>query len=279
MAFIEPRAMRTFEHQEGGTNCRMKNAFLIPVIFFLSALLYAAPNFAPDEGDAAHWSYSGSEGPEHWGDLGPAFALCRNGKEQSPIDIREPHNSDLQPIHFDYSPVPLKIINNGHTIQINVKTGGGITIGGAQYQLVQFHFHKPSEEAIDGKHFDMVAHLVHQDAGGKLAVVAVLLKSGKENLLIRSLWNNLPAEEGKEYSPGIVTVNVASLLPADQSYYTFAGSLTTPPCSEGVTWYVLKSPVQVSASQIAAFGKLFPMNARPIQPTNSRQILEGGFKK
>lgn len=125
----------------------------------------------------------------------------------------------------------------------------------------------------------MVAHLVHQDAGGKLAVVALLLKSGKENLLIRSLWNNLPAEQGKEYSPGIVTVNVASLLPADQSYYTFAGSLTTPPCSEGVTWYVLKSPVQVSASQIAAFGKFFPMNARPIQPTNSRQILEGGFKK
>ena len=260
-------------------NCRAKNAFLISVVIFLSTLLSAAPNLAPDEGHAPHWSYSGPEGPDHWGDLDPTFALCKNGKEQSPIDIHEVHNSDLQPIHFAYRPVPMKIINNGHTIQINVKSGGGITIGGAKYQLVQFHFHKPSEEAINGKHFDMVAHLVHQDVGGKLAVVAVMLKSGKESPVLQLLWNNLPADDRKEHAPGNVTVNVASLLPVDQKYYTFAGSLTTPPCSEGVTWYVLKSPVQVSAAQIAAFGKLFPMNARPIQPTNSRQILESGFKK
>jgi|HubBroStandDraft_6_1064221.scaffolds.fasta_scaffold20153_5 carbonic anhydrase len=271
--------MRTGGYQEGAMNCRAKNVFLTPVIIFLSARLYAAPNFAPDKGDAPHWSYSGPEGPEHWGDLDPAFALCKNGKEQSPIDAREELNSDLQPIHFEYGPVPLKIVNNGHTIQINVKSGGGITIDGAQYQLVQFHFHKPSEEAIDGKHFDMVAHLVHQDVKGKLAVVAVLLKSGKENPILQSLWNNLPADEGEEHAPANVAVNVASLLPANQNYYTFAGSLTTPPCSEGVTWYVLKSPVQVSPAQIAVFGKLFPMNARPIQPTNSRQILESGFKK
>ncbi len=259
--------------------CRVKNAFLIPVIFFLSALLYAAPNFAPGKGGAPHWSYSGPEGPEHWGDLDPAFVLCKNGKEQTPIDIRGAHDSDLQPIHFDYRPVPLKVINNGHTIQINVKSGGDVTIGGAQYQLVQFHFHKPSETAINGKYFDMEVHLVHQDEGGKLAVVAILLKNGKEDPFVQTLWSNLPPEEGKEYAPGNVTVNVGSLLPADQNYDTFAGSLTTPPCSEGVKWYVLKSPVQVSAAQIAAFGKLFPMNARPIQPTNSRQILESGLKK
>jgi carbonic anhydrase len=260
-------------------SCRVKNAFLISVLIFLSGLLYAAPNFAPDEGHAAHWSYSGPEGPDHWGDLDPTFALCKNGKEQSPIDIHEMHNSNLQPIHFDYLPVPLKIINNGHTIQISVKSGGGITIGSAKYQLVQFHFHKPSEEVINGKHFDMVVHLVHQDVGGKLAVVAVLLESGKENPVLQSLWNNLPADKGKEQAPGNVTVNVASMLPVNQNYYMFAGSLTTPPCSEGVTWYVLQSPVQVSAAQVAAFGKFFPMNARPIQPTNSRQILESAFKK
>jgi carbonic anhydrase len=260
-------------------NCRAKNALLIPVIVFLSALLYATPNSAPDEGGAAHWSYSGPGGPDHWGEFDPNFALCKNGKEQSPIDIHDAHSADLQPIHFEYRPTPLRIINNGHSIQMNVNSGGGFRIGGAKYELVQLHFHKPSEEAIDGTHFDMVVHLVHQDAGGKLAVIAVLFKSGKENPVLQTLWNNLPADVAKEHAAGNVAVNLADLLPDDQNYYTFAGSLTTPPCSEGVTWYVLQSPVQVSAAQIATFGKLYPMNARPIQPTNSRQILESGFKK
>jgi carbonic anhydrase len=260
-------------------NSRVKNVFQISVIIFLSSLLYAIPNYVPGEGHAPHWSYSGPEGPDNWGDLDPTFALCKNGKEQSPIDIKESHESDLQPIHFEYLSVPLKIVNNGHTIQINVKSGGGITIGGAKYQLVQFHFHKPSEEAINGTHFDMVIHLVHQDAAGKLAVVAVLLKSGKQNPVLQTFWNNLPADKGKEHAFRNMKVNASGLLPVDQNYYTFAGSLTTPPCSEGVTWYVLRSPMQVSADQIAAFGKLFPMNARPIQPQNSRQILASGFKK
>ncbi len=260
-------------------NCRMKIAFLIYVLIFLCTPLYANPNSPSDEGHTPHWSYSGPDGPDHWGDLDPTFALCKNGKEQSPIDIHDAHDSALQPIQFDYLPVPLKIINNGHTIQISVKSGGGITIGGAKYQLVQFHFHKPSEEAINGKHFDMVVHLVHRDEGGKLAVVAVLLKNGRENPALQLLWNNMPADKGKEHAPENVMVNVAGLLPVNQNYYTFAGSLTTPPCGEGVTWYVLQSPVEVSGAQIAAFGKLFPMNARPIQPTNNRQVLGSGFKK
>ncbi|MGH9453464.1 MAG: carbonic anhydrase [Terriglobia bacterium] len=226
-----------------------------------------------------HWSYTGQGGPAHWGGLEPGFALCKDGKRQSPIDIRGARQADLRPIRFEYQPTPLRIIDNGHSIQINIKSGGGITMGGKQYSLVQFHFHKPSEEEIGGKQFAMVAHLVHQEATGNLAVVAILFKSGQENPFIQVLWNHLPPAKGKEYAPAHVTVNVADLLPGNQSYYTFAGSLTTPPCTEGVTWYVLKSPVEISAAQIAVFGKLYPNNARPIQPANGREILESRFQR
>jgi carbonic anhydrase len=261
-------------------NRRLRVTRLILGLALFTTFSVAKPGLAQEKPAAkAHWSYSGPDGPSHWGDLEPDFATCKTGEHQAPIDIKDAKSdSTLPPIQFDYKPSPLKIINNGHTIQINLKSGGSITIGGAQYQLVQFYFHKPSEEAINGKHFDMSVHLVHQDAGGKLAVVAVLLKSGKENQFIQSLWNNLPAEEGKEYAPGNVTVNVASLLPVDRNYYTFDGSLTTPPCSEGVEWFVLKTPVELSAAQIAAFAKLYQMNARPIQPLNGREVRESEFK-
>jgi carbonic anhydrase len=137
---------------------------------------------------------------------------------------------------------------------------------------VEFHFHKPSEEKIDGKGHDMSAHLVHQGPGGKPAYIAILLDAGKENPLIKTLWDNLPKEKGKENSVEAVKINVLDLLPANKGYYTFAGSLTTPPCSEDVTWFVLKTPVQISADQIARFAKAYPMNARPIQPVNGRDI-------
>jgi carbonic anhydrase len=157
-------------------------------------------------------------------------------------------------------------------VQVIYAPGSTITVAGKQYELVQFHFHKPSEEKINGKAHAMVVHLVHKNKEGKLAVVAVLVDTGKENPLLKTLWSNLPKEKEKEAAPDQVSIDVASLLPADKKYYTFNGSLTTPPCSEGVTWFVLKTPVQAAKQQVDAFGKLYPKNARPVQPLNGRVV-------
>ena len=221
-----------------------------------------------------HWTYAGSTGPANWGSLEKEFSACASGKAQSPIDIREStvKQADLPPIAFDYRPSPLKIIDNNHTVQIDYAPGSFITANGQQYQLVQFHFHRPSEERLDGKSYPMVAHLVHKDSDGRLAVVAVLLATGPQNPLIKTLWKNLPREKDVEVSIEKVEINVAELLPKDRAYYTFDGSLTTPPCSEGVTWFVLKHPTSVSGDEVDRFSRLYPMNARPVQPLNGREI-------
>ena len=224
------------------------------------------------QGEGAHWTYRGHGGPAEWGALGPEFTTCKLGKNQSPIDIRGAQPADLPPIKFDYKPSPLKVIDNGHTIQVSYAPGSSIDVGGVRYELVQFHFHKPSEEKIDGKAHAMVAHLVHKSADGKLAVVAVLLDAGGASALIDSVWKNLPTEKEKEALFQNVTVDATDLLPASRGYYTFQGSLTTPPCSEDVTWMVLKTPVKIANAEIAAFGKIYPMNARPTQPINGRAI-------
>jgi len=221
-----------------------------------------------------HWSYSGLTGPGKWASLEKEYSACGLGKTQSPIDIRDAavKHADLPAIGFDYKPSPLKLVDNGHTVQISYAPGSSITVDGKRYELVQFHFHKPSEEKVNGRTHAMVAHLVHKDADGKLAVVAVLLGTGQENPLIKTLWANIPKEKEKEVDAASVTINVSDLLPKDRGYYTFAGSLTTPPCSEGVTWFVLKHPTSVSGDEVARFGKLYRMNARPTQPLNGREI-------
>jgi carbonic anhydrase len=221
-----------------------------------------------------HWSYTGKTGPAKWGTLEEEYGTCGLGKAQSPIDIRDnvAKQADLPAIEFGYKASPLKIIDNGHTIQINYAPGSFINVGGKQYELAQFHFHKPSEEKINGKSYAMVAHLVHMDAEGKLAVVAVLLTAGTDNPLIKTLGDNLPRDKETEHSVDAVTINVADLLPKDHAYYTFTGSLTTPPCSEGVTWFVLKHPTSISNAEVARFGKSYSMNARPVQPLNGRAI-------
>ena len=227
--------------------------------------------FAADE--AHHWTYGGQTGPSHWGDLDKENAPCKLGKEQSPIDIKGAQKADLEPIVFAYAPSPAEIVNNGHTVQVNVANGGAIRVGAAEYKLVQFHFHAPSEELVNGKAHAMVAHLVHKNADGKLAVVAVEISSGKESAALKPILDAMPAKVGatKAISEGF---NVASILPTGRGYYTFTGSLTTPPCSEGVRWYVLKDAVEISAAQLAAFKKLYPMNARPVQPLNGRSLQE-----
>jgi carbonic anhydrase len=240
-------------------------------VFAAFALIVGAP-FAQQHA-GPHWSYGGSDGPDHWGGLDKAFSTCQLGHHQSPIDIRASKPADLPPIQFAYQRTPLHIINNGHTIQINYAPGSFITVGNKRYQLTQFHFHHPSEERINGKGFEMVVHLVHRAPDGALAVVAVLLDAGAANPVIASLWQHLPPHEGSEQKLDDVQVDVTGLLPQDHGYYTFAGSLTTPPCTEDVTWFVLKTPEAISQSQADAFGKLYPRDARPIQPLNGREVL------
>jgi carbonic anhydrase len=238
-----------------------------------AALFAPADTLLADE-HPPHWSYSGNTGPQEWGKLEKDYGTCTLGKFQSPIDIRDEvaKKADLPIIEFVYKPSPLKIIDNGHSIQVNYAPGSFINVGGKRYELVQFHFHKPSEEKINGKSYAMVAHLVHKDASGQLAVVAVLFDTGEPNALVRTLWANLPKTKGTESTVEAVKVNAEELLPSNHAYYTFPGSLTTPPCSEDVTWFVLKSPISISSDEVARFAREYPMNARPVQALNGREV-------
>lgn len=222
---------------------------------------------------AIHWGYEGAGAPENWTRLSPEYALCGTGKRQSPIDIRDGIRVDLEPIQFDYRPARFRVIDNGHTVQVTLP-GGSISLLGKSYQLTQFHFHRPSEEMVDGKAFDMVAHMVHRADDGKLAVVAVLLENGAENPFVQTVWNNLPLEKNTEVAPPSLTLDPAQLLPENRDYYTYMGSLTTPPCSEDVLWLVLKQPQPVSPEQQAIFARLYRNNARPVQPGSGRLIKE-----
>lgn len=220
-----------------------------------------------------HWSYSGESGPTHWS------GICHSGLTQSPIDIRSKAaaSKGLPPLGFSYHPTPLHIIDNGHSVQVDVPGGGNmLSAAGAHSALVQFHFHDPSEEAIDGKHAPMVIHMVHRDPKGSLAVVAVLVREGAANHTLETLWGHLPQRKEVEEAPAGVVVDPSGLLPKSHGYFTFVGSLTTPPCTEHVRWFVLKTPITASAAQIAKFRALYPGNARPVQPLNGREIASGG---
>jgi len=248
-------------------------AILIAGMFSLVTVA-AALETADEHGSCPQWSYSGANGPEHWGDLCEEFEACKTGKEQSPIDITNPQVVQLSAIHFANHPVPLKIIDNGHTIQQKFAPGNGntITVDGKTYELVQFHFHHPGEEAFDGKRYDMVAHLVYQSKDKSIAVIGVSIKEGRPNPLVTTLWENLPPEKNKEHDSAAIEVNAIQLVPAKHSYYKFQGSLTIPPCTPGLTFYVLDSPMELSKEQIAKFAAIYPDNARPLQPLNGRIV-------
>lgn len=220
-----------------------------------------------------HWSYGGKGGPDNWQHLSPDNKTCASGRRQSPIDISDGIRVDLEPISFNYGSAGFSIIDNGHTIQVNVAEGQTMRIMERTYQLIQFHFHKPAEERVNGRSYAMSAHLVHKDSDGRLAVIAVLMEQGMENTLIQTLWNNLPLEQSMLVSPS-VPLDLSKLLPEKREYWTYMGSLTTPPCTEDVLWMVMKQPLQVSPEQIAIFGRLYPNNARPVQPSNGRLIKE-----
>jgi carbonic anhydrase len=250
---------------------QIRNLFLLVIIACSLVFGTGAAQEPPHEHT---WDYGEAHGPSHWGDLKAEFAACKNGHRQSPIDIRNPQKADLPSIQFDYKPSPLRIIDNGHTVMINYVPGSFVSVGDKKYALKHFHFHRPSEEKINGKDYEMAVHLVHEDQDGNVAVVAVLLQRGDDNPLVHELWNDLPKEKDKEGVLNGVQINVGELLPADHGYYTYSGSLTTPPCSENVTWFVLKHPVTVSTAEIEQFAKLYRHNTRPMQTLYDRVVLE-----
>ncbi len=223
--------------------------------------------------NGTHWGYDGEFGPANWSKINSKWSQCGTGVRQSPIDIRDGMKVDLEKLAFDYKPSSFSVIDNGHTIQVNLAGGNFITVQSRSYELVQFHFHRPSEERINGKSFEMVVHLVHRDVEGKMAVLAVLLERGAAHNLIQTVWNNLPLEKHDTVQPSVV-LDVAELLPERRDYYTYMGSLSTPPCTEGVLWLVMKQPMQASPQQMAIFSRLYPFNARPVQAHSGRVIKE-----
>ena len=240
-------------------------------LLMLAAALAAMGSVHAADKTAAHWEYTGKAGTSHWGELEPDFSACKLGKTQSPIDIRHEQAGAPAPLGFHYAASAADIVNTGHTVQVNLAQGGAVHLASGDYKLVQVHFHTPSKEKIHGKRYPLVAHMVHKNDAGELAVVAVLFKQGKENAALKPVFAGLPAHTG-DHHPVAGAFDPAALLPAEHAYYAYMGSLTTPPCSEGVHWQVLKQPVEVSKAQLSAFRNLYPMNARPVQPLNGRVV-------
>lgn len=233
-------------------------------------------NAKAGHGDDIHWSYEGEFGPQAWGKLKPEYNVCALGKRQSPIAIEDGATlqGPAEPLQFAYSASSGTVVNNGHTIQVDLQGDNQFTVRGSAYRLQQFHFHTPSEEQVNGKRFPLVAHLVHKNAEGQLAVVAVLLEEGSANAVIDKVWTYMPLDAGDKVRMPQGLLNLAEFLPTDQRYYQFMGSLTTPPCSENVLWMVLKTPVTLSRAQHKLFTQLYPNNARPVQPLNGRVVRE-----
>ncbi|SFM72159.1 carbonic anhydrase [Variovorax sp. OV329] len=250
----------------------MKSNILRPGLVLAASL--CAGSFAHAAAQASHWAYTGKHAdPSHWAALSPEFESCAKGHAQSPVDIRATVKADLPALRFDYTQADPVILNNGHTVQVNLPPGQRLTIGDRSFELLQFHFHTPSEEEIHGKRAPMEVHFVHKDVEGKLAVVSVLLQAGKASKAYAPVFDHLP-RPGEKITVDGLHLDLARLLPAATGYYRFQGSLTTPPCSEGVQWIVLKQPLALGAGQIRAFHTLFKANARPVQPLNGRVVEE-----
>ena len=219
-----------------------------------------------------HWDYSGEAGPENWAKLTPEFGAC-SGKNQTPIDIDGLVEADLAPLRLNYKAGTSEVVNTGYTVQVNYARGSQLALDGNEYELLQFHFHMPSENHIKGQSYPLEGHLVHTDEKGNLAVIALMFKEGEQNAALARLWDTPP--KAGETQPITAMTNVTELLPADLSYYRFSGSLTTPPCTEGVRWLVLKQPVVASNQQIEALkNAVGHANNRPLQPLNSRVVLQ-----
>lgn len=258
----------------------MKN-FLVSVVtaaFLLGGCASKNAEVAPKhalhaEHATHHWGYEGQYGPLYWGTLEPAFHMCKEGKNQSPIDITDTRGVEKKHIGFHYYIGGDDVIYNGHAVQVNYRPGSTVTIDGHTFELKQFHFHTPSENTVDGKHFPMEAHFVHADKEGNLAVLALMFTEGAENAELNKILEVLSPKEGEDRKL-IHPANASALMPMDVDYYRYNGSLTTPPCSEGVVWIVFKKSVTASPAQIKRFhDEIGHKNNRPVQPINARVIL------
>jgi carbonic anhydrase len=261
--------MGVIDRSKGEDPMSIAKTLVATAIATLSCAAWAA---GEHPGHGSHWGYKGDIGPEKWTALKPEFTACA-GKNQSPVNITGTINADMKPIKFDYKAGGSEVINNGHAVQVNFEPGSSIAIDGIAFELKQFHFHSPSENQINGKSFPLEAHFVHADKDGSLAVVAVVFDEGKANPVVAAAWSQMPKSEGgKSALP--TKVSGVGLLPASRDYYRYNGSLTTPPCTEGVRWFVMKQPMTVSKQQIEQFTSTLGFaNNRPVQPVNARPVL------
>ncbi|HET8948282.1 MAG TPA: carbonic anhydrase family protein [Candidatus Polarisedimenticolia bacterium] len=225
------------------------------------------------EAHPPHWTYEGETGPAHWADLAPEFSLCAAGHAQSPIDLSRTRPQASPELEFHYRPSHLNELNNGHTIQVNYDAGSWISVGGVRYDLAQVHFHIPSEHTVGGKPFAAEAHLVHRSADGHLAVIGLLIDRGAASRYLAPLWEHLPATEGPVHQES-GALNAARLLPKKHAAWRYEGSLTTPPCTEGVHWFVLESPITLSDEQLERLRGILHVNNRPVQPVYERTVSE-----
>ena len=256
-------------------------------VVFLAGAQYACRADAPSQTDAeqqmdagraqgeaageVHWSYEGDTGPHLWGGLDSSFAACDSGVQQSPIDLTDAIPAGGGGLEIQWQPAAGEVVDNGHTIQVNIDAGSSTTLQGRQFSLLQFHFHLPSEHTVDGEEYPLEVHFVHQAEEGDLAVIGVFMDGGGGHSAVQSIWDAIPGVD-QEPTP-LASLDPNAFLPGGRSYFRYAGSLTTPPCSEVVNWVVLAEAIAVSQAQVDAFAALYPMNARPLQPPYRRFIL------
>jgi carbonic anhydrase len=226
----------------------------------------------------AHWTYEGESGPAHWGSLDPAFARCAVGHAQSPIDISAPKSHSLPSLALHYQETRISVVNNGHTIEVAYDPGSSLDIEGTRYQLIQFHFHTPSEHTIGGKHVPAELHLVHRSGDGRLAVIGVLMQAGPENTALAPLWNHLPPAEGPAQRVN-ARINAQDLVPPQHTSYRYDGSLTTPPCSEGVKWIVMATPISLSEQQLEKLTSILHNDSRPVQALDGRTVVSDAVSR
>lgn len=239
--------------------------------YLLTSLVALSLNVMAEE--APHWSYEGKAGPKNWGELSDTYSTCKTGKFQSPIDIRNALPSALPPLSLIFHTAAEKIVNNGHTLQVTVNDEDDFPLDNDTFKLKQYHFHSPSENLINGKSYPLEAHFVHANEKGELAVVAVMFETGKENPALKPILDSMPLTRDRVVSLE-KQLNISELFPADRHYYRFSGSLTTPPCTEGLRWLVMKNSITLSPEQLANFQRaLQHSNNRPVQPLNGRIVV------
>jgi carbonic anhydrase len=273
----------------------MKKAFAFVALLFLVVGCgggHDAHTPEPGSADASHedhavphWGYAEDNGPARWGEMNEAWSACATGQHQSPIDLGEAKPGDIADANTSFPPVALQIVhqehvlealNNGHTIQVNYDGGETLSIGDEAFRLLQYHFHSPSEHTVQGEHYVMEMHLVHKSDSGKLAVIGVFVEEGEHNQAFDAVWQNLPTEKDDKVRVEGVQVDIDDMLPESSTSYRYHGSLTTPPCSEDVSWIVMTEPIQLGSDQINAFRTVFTGNNRPPQPLNDREVVTDG---